>query len=637
MSETSIKKRRGTARSIVTEFKGSVVINPTPVEPEDSDHITSAKLKILSGSDNLEEVTSLEMCVDARQNSLNDIGVHLPKLKELKMSNSLILSVRDLGTSLSHLQVLWLPRCGLTDLEGIPCLSSLKELYLAYNNVSELIQLNILEHLELLDLEGNNVSDLFQVWHLGFCEKLRTLSLEGNPVCSCPGPGAVEFSGSTRNYKTGASLQRLGCGHTQADYSYRSAVYKLIPQLRFLDDVPVEEDKPECCRSTPTDWTLLKESIKDSSNNDRLENTDTEERPVGVCGVRPGSAQDLSPRMSSSSLSSRPGSARPLTSSAGSRPGLDNSDLATLEHEISKLTNGFGSVLCGNPLQAARARRQKKTVQNSHSQTRPSTRLSSYIPEHSYDNEQPSSQDRTDVYAELRSWRIEHNKRLSFIEKDRQSQVMKILHCDDGYEDDEGGHSHSFMSDDITRNEEDERTVCRNTTSVPSLSPDAFQHGTESQEAFRLSSSDFMSPSPPLDAVAPHAGRRTTTSRARRLKPHNGEVRISRPPEDNLMSNLETFKTNSSLDPQSTTAKALSPQALKKTCRPSTSLGVSPLRAQWSESTGIQQQLDNWHKPIIRSNSSVQLTPTRPRTARAALQRLPNRTLLPDRGNGFLE
>ncbi|KAI7811754.1 putative leucine-rich repeat-containing protein 56 [Triplophysa rosa] len=455
MSETSIKKRPGTARSIVTEFKGSVVINPTPVEPEDSDHITTAKLKILSGSDNLEEVTSLEMCVDTRQNSLNDIGVHLPKLKELKMSNSLILSVRDLGTSFSHLQVLWLPRCGLTDLEGIPCLSSLKELYLAYNNVSELVQLKILEHLELLDLEGNNVSDLFQVWHLGFCEKLRTLSLEGNPVCSCPGPGAVE----------------LGCGQTQADYSYRSAVYKLIPQLRFLDDVPVEEDKPECCRSTPTDWTLLKESIKDCSNNDRLEYTDTEDRPVGVCGVRPGSAQDLSPRISSSSLSSRPGSARPLTSSAESRPGSDNSDLATLEHEVSKLTNGFGSVLCGNPLQAARARRQKKTVQNSHSQTRPSTRLSSYIPEHSYDNEQPSGQDRIDVYAELRSWRIEHNKRLSSIEKDRQPQVMKHSHCGDGNEDDEGGHNHSFMSDDITRNEEDERTVCRNTTFVPSLSP----------------------------------------------------------------------------------------------------------------------------------------------------------------------
>lgn len=44
MSETSIKKRPDTARSIVTEFKGSAVINTAPVEPEDSDHITTTKL-----------------------------------------------------------------------------------------------------------------------------------------------------------------------------------------------------------------------------------------------------------------------------------------------------------------------------------------------------------------------------------------------------------------------------------------------------------------------------------------------------------------------------------------------------------------------------------------------------------------
>ncbi len=34
--------------------------------------------------------------------------------------------LRDLGTGLSHLQVLCLARCGLTDLEGISALSSLK-------------------------------------------------------------------------------------------------------------------------------------------------------------------------------------------------------------------------------------------------------------------------------------------------------------------------------------------------------------------------------------------------------------------------------------------------------------------------------------------------------------------------------
>ncbi|ROL46613.1 hypothetical protein DPX16_7453 [Anabarilius grahami] len=49
-------------------------------------------------------------------------------------------------------------------------------------------------------------------------------------------------------------------------------------------------------------------------------------------------------------------------------------------------------------------------LQNSHSQTRPSTRLSSYVPEHTYDYEESSSEDRSKVFAELRSRRIEHKK-----------------------------------------------------------------------------------------------------------------------------------------------------------------------------------------------------------------------------------
>ncbi|XP_065147196.1 leucine-rich repeat-containing protein 56 [Paramisgurnus dabryanus] len=627
MSDIFIK-RPGTAP--VNKFNGSDVIQ-TPADDEDSDHVmvelslSPAKLKILSGADNLEEVTSLEMCVDTRQISLNNFGVYLPKLRELKMNNSLILSIRDLGTSLSHLQVLWLARCGLTDLEGIPCLSSLKELYVAYNNISELIHLSMMDHLEVLDLEGNDVDDLLnQVWHLGHCKNLRTLSLEGNPVCTRPSPGSSE-----------------------ADYSYRSAVREMIPQLRFLDDVPVEEDKPDCGRSTQMDWTLLRESIKDFSISDTQEYTETEERSVSVCGGRPGSAQHLSPRISSNSVYSRPGSARPLTSCSRSTPGSNNSNPATLDHELSNLTSGFGSFLCGNPLQAVRARTQKQMVQNSRSQTRPSTRLGSYIPERTYDDEQPSSQDRSDVFAELRSWRIEHNKRLSAIEKDRQPQVMKILHCDDEYdeEDDDCSHNHSFISDDITRNEkEEERTVYKATTSAnssfQSFSPDLLHQDTDLQNEIRVTSTSdcMMSPSPPLSALAPPGGRRITQIRTRRIKPHNGEIGMSMPSEDKQTSNIGALKTNSISEPQSnTTVKTMSTQILRKPCRPSTSLGVSPLRAQWSEAPGNHHQSENQHKPVIRSNTSHQLTPKRPQTARAALQRLPNRTLLPNRGNGILE
>lgn len=67
-----------------------------------------------------------------------------------------------------------------------------QELYVAYNNISDLSQVSMLECLEVLDLEGNDVDDLVQVQYLGLCRQLRTLTLEGNPVCSCPRPGAAE-------------------------------------------------------------------------------------------------------------------------------------------------------------------------------------------------------------------------------------------------------------------------------------------------------------------------------------------------------------------------------------------------------------------------------------------------------------
>ncbi|XP_051979341.1 leucine-rich repeat-containing protein 56-like [Xyrauchen texanus] len=614
MSEASIKKRPISACSIVTELSGSGILNPTPVDSEESEPMTvelclsQEMLKILSGSDNLREVTSLEICVDTRQDTLGNFGVYLPKLVQLKMNNSLIFSLRDLGTSLSHLQVLWLARCGLTDLEGIASFVSLKELYVPYNNISDLSPLGILEHLELLDLEGNNVDDLSQVWYLGHFAKLRTLSLEGNPVCTTCSPGASE-----------------------EDYSYRSAVCEFIPQLRYLDDIPADKDKPQICRTPLEDWTLLKKSIKNCSINDSLEQTYTGERSISVCGIRPSSAQLLSPRSSSSSLSSHSCSPRPLTSCTVLRPGLTDSKLAILEHEASDLTNGVGSFLCGNPLQAARARRQKLKLQNSRSQTRPSTRLGSYIPEHMYDHEESSSQDRSVVFAELRSWRIEHDKRLLSIEKDWQPQVMKILHSDD--DDDEGSYNHCFGSDDNTRGEEEERERTNRDTSpnlfFQSTSPDQYNQRSESPEIFRLSSSSdsTMSPSPPPNAVEHSCGRRVAPIRARRLRPHNNtEIYMPIPSEETHVTDSRPIQTN--LGPQSTMivkSQLVSPQILHKPQRPSTSSVVTPHRAQWSEATVNRRQSDNQHNPNILSNRSTKLLPTRPQTARAAMQRLPDR------------
>lgn len=132
---------------------------------------------------------------------------------------------RDLGTSLGRLQVLWLARCGLTDLDGIGSFLALKvglrcpgpgraprqagaevpvppqELYVSYNNVSDLSPLCLLEQLEVLDLEGNDVEDLGQVRYLQLCPRLAVLTLEGNLVCLRPSP-----SGKVRARAGGEAL-----------------------------------------------------------------------------------------------------------------------------------------------------------------------------------------------------------------------------------------------------------------------------------------------------------------------------------------------------------------------------------------------------------------------------------------------
>ncbi|KAL8170142.1 UNVERIFIED_CONTAM: Leucine-rich repeat-containing protein 56 [Gekko kuhli] len=48
----------------------------------------------LTGLDDLRQVRALEMRVDTRENSLGNFGVYIPNLKQLKLNNSVLTSVR---------------------------------------------------------------------------------------------------------------------------------------------------------------------------------------------------------------------------------------------------------------------------------------------------------------------------------------------------------------------------------------------------------------------------------------------------------------------------------------------------------------------------------------------------------------
>lgn len=101
------------------------------------------------------------------------LGSNLPSLTELRCIDSYVMCVRDLGTGLGRLTVLWLSNCGLKDLDGLPSLTSLEvqlklsvyytcyniviihiqELYISHNSVNDISVAAMMTNLKVLDLE----------------------------------------------------------------------------------------------------------------------------------------------------------------------------------------------------------------------------------------------------------------------------------------------------------------------------------------------------------------------------------------------------------------------------------------------------------------------------------------------------
>lgn len=409
----------------IREFDDSTA-NPEPiVQDKEADHLleeflSPSKLRMLTGMKNLEEVEYLEMKVDTRDNSLGNFGALLPNLVELKLSNSIIATIRDLGTSLTNLRTLWLSRSGLVDLDGISSVSSLKELYLAFNHIEDVSPVSMLDQLEILDLEGNNVSDIAQVEFLCLCSSLKILTLEGNPICLVPHPET--------------SQEEL------RHYDYRVAIHKAVPNVKILDDEPFLVEKvggQSVLREPPashrvnkvpdhlkTDWQLVSEGIKAINIDEQEESQFDVARPGSAAGVsrqdRPSSAMSTrqrpmsaSRKRPSSAMGQRPDSAGGSAEPIG--PGFFQQD------DSSDLTHGSSQVICGNISRALKSRRkdlqQPKMLKIAFLE---SPRL--FVPEKSFEEETESSASKNDILEELKAWRQEYSKIL----KDERSTTTKI-------------------------------------------------------------------------------------------------------------------------------------------------------------------------------------------------------------------
>lgn len=172
--------------------------------PEDPDLEAVKELTGLSAG-LLLNLKKAELKVDCRSSYLHLMGQYCPQLVELKLSNSYVTSLRDLGTTFYRLEVLWIVRTQLRELDGLSGLPSLKELYAAFNSVENLSGVLLNNTLEILDLEGNEVSDWEELSYLSSCDSVSSLTLEGNPISRQP--------------------------------QYRERIFELIPHLQLLDDL----------------------------------------------------------------------------------------------------------------------------------------------------------------------------------------------------------------------------------------------------------------------------------------------------------------------------------------------------------------------------------------------------------------
>ncbi|PKK29197.1 leucine rich repeat containing 56, transcript variant X2 [Columba livia] len=381
-------------------------LNPSPLIKGDEEllmdeYLSPSKLKVLTGVDDLQQVKILEMQVDTRENSLGNFGVYLPNLRELKLNNSLLVSVRDLGTTLSHLHILWMAHCGLSDLDGISSCSCLKELYLAYNNISDLSQLTWLDHLEVLDLEGNDIEDINQMQYLGLCCKLSHLTVEGNLICLKPNAESEE----------------------EPDYNYRAEVKKFIPHLEYLDKIPASETVLLPSKKMHEDWLIIKESMKEGGLAGDISWLDPYLGAVARqsgCGPRPSTtSRPRTARWSADAGRSR--NAYPLY---GSCPILSDE---LFPDDSSDLTHGFSQVMCGNPTKALCARRQKLGA--------PAVsplKLCSLKTENPYGSGGGGEDlHEEDVFSELRVQREQHKCCLETDQQEKATQALKVTLSDE--------------------------------------------------------------------------------------------------------------------------------------------------------------------------------------------------------------
>ena len=103
----------------------------------------------------LQKLQKLTIRINGSYGLLNQFGQRLTNLKFLKLNDSFIQSIDDLGSNFKNLKILQINNCKLKDLTGIICFEQLEILEAKNNEISDLIELEMSSSIKKLNLENN--------------------------------------------------------------------------------------------------------------------------------------------------------------------------------------------------------------------------------------------------------------------------------------------------------------------------------------------------------------------------------------------------------------------------------------------------------------------------------------------------
>ncbi len=130
----------------------------------------------------IQNLRKLNIKINGSYGLLNQFGQRLVNLKFLKLNDSFIQSIDDLGSNFKNLKILQINNCKLKELGGIICFEQLEIFEAKNNEISDLIELEMSTSLVKINLENNLIEDEQNIYFLSSLDNLEYINLRGNPI-----------------------------------------------------------------------------------------------------------------------------------------------------------------------------------------------------------------------------------------------------------------------------------------------------------------------------------------------------------------------------------------------------------------------------------------------------------------------